>query len=299
MTDRDNGSSRGRAFALVGASYVVALAAAYVVVRWLAPHVPGGALGLTFAADFAATCAVFAFSVAFSNSSFYDAYWSVAPLALAPWWITLGPSANGARQWLVVALVSLWGLRLTWNWARGWTGLGHEDWRYVRIREKTGALYWPASFFGIHLFPTVLVFLGCLPLWPALVTSPAPLGPLDAVAALVTGGAILIEGTADQQLRAFVLSKPPHGTILKTGLWRYARHPNYFGELSFWWGLTLFGVAAGPLPWWGFSGAAVMTALFVFISGPMLDQRSLERRAGYREHMRRTSMLIPLPPRDG
>lgn len=298
MTSQPHGQgSLPKAFLLVTMSYVLSMVAAVAVVRWLTPHVPGGPFGLLFAADFASTCVVFAFSFAFVNSSFYDAYWSVAPLAIAPWFIALGPNANRPRQWLMLALVTAWGIRLTWNWARGWTGLHHEDWRYVRIREQTGRLYWPVSFLGIHMFPTVLVYLGCLPLWSSLVESSAPLGPLDAVATLVTGGAILIEGTADQQLRAFVLSKPEKGTILRVGLWKYSRHPNYFGELSFWWGIALFAVATGPVRWWTFAGAGLMTALFVFISGPLLDKRSLDRRPGYADHMKRTSMLIPFPPR--
>ena len=289
--------SRPRAFAWVILSYVVALALAGVVARWGAPWVPGGSFGLVLAADVVATCVVFAFSVAFDNSSFYDAYWSVAPIAIAPWLLTLGPGANRERQVLVVGLIVAWGVRLTWNWARGWTGLGHEDWRYRDIRDKTKKAYWPASFLGIHLFPTVLVYLGCLPLWTSLVDSPAPLGPLDALAAIVTAGAIVIEATADNQLRRFVLSRPAAGTLMSEGLWRYSRHPNYFGELSFWWGLSLFGFAAGGMPWWGFSGALAMTGLFVFVSGPLLDRRSTARRPGYAEHMKRTSMLIPLPPK--
>jgi steroid 5-alpha reductase family enzyme len=296
MSDQGHGSLP-RAFAWVAISYVAAIAAAFVVVRWLAPFVPGGTFGLLFAADLAATIVVFAFSVAFDNSSFYDAYWSVAPIAIAPWLASLGPGANRVRQVVVIALVVAWGVRLTWNWARGWTGLGHEDWRYRDIRQKTRKAYWPASFLGIHLFPTVLVYLGCLPLWYSLAESPAPLGPLDAVAAMITAGAIIIEGVADNQLRRFVMSRPPAGTVMREGLWRFSRHPNYFGELSFWWGIALFGLAAGTMPLWGFGGALAMTGLFVFASGPMLDRRSLERRPGYAEHMKKTSMLIPMPPR--
>src|SRR5262249_42945026 len=141
------------------------------------------------------------------------------------------------------------GARLTWNWVRGWSGLGHEDWRYVDLRGKTGAAYWLVSALGLHLMPTVTVLAGLLSLQPAL-GGTAPLGPLDLVALLVTAGAVLLEGVADQQLRAFRLSSPAAGTILSTGVWRWSRHPNYVGEIGFWWGLFLFGLAGGGFVWW-------------------------------------------------
>ncbi len=110
-------------------------------------------------ADLTATIVVFAFSVAFRNSSFYDAYWSVAPpLLLGYWW--LSGDGEFARVFVVAALVLTWAVRLTGNWARGWNGLDHEDWRYPKIRDATGRLYWPVSFLGIHLVPTVVVFIG-------------------------------------------------------------------------------------------------------------------------------------------
>ncbi|MBI5546954.1 MAG: DUF1295 domain-containing protein, partial [Deltaproteobacteria bacterium] len=88
------------------------------------------------------------------------------------------------------------------------------------------------------------------------------------------------------------------GEIVNTGLWKYSRHPNYFGEVSFWWGLWLFGVASDPASaLWTLAGPVAMTGLFLFISVPMLDKRSLERRPGYAEHRRRVSALIPWFPK--
>src|SRR5262249_15545800 len=144
------------------------------------------------AADAVATLVVFAFSLAVDNSSMYDPYWSIAPIPIAAW---LGAVSDGllVRRVVVVALVCLWGARLTWNWVRGWSGLGHEDWRYVDLRGKTGAAYWLVSALGLHLMPTVTVLAGLLSLQPAL-GGTAPLGPLDLVAFLVTAGAVLLEG---------------------------------------------------------------------------------------------------------
>ena len=283
-------------FAWIVAAYAVALLVAATVAAALPP---GVALWQRVAlADVAATVAVFAFSVGLDNSSVYDAYWSVAPMVIAPALASLSREAPFARRALVVALVSAWAVRLTYNWARGWRGLDHEDWRYVDLRAKTGRLYWAVSFLGLHFFPTALVYLGCLALVPALVTGTRPLGPLDGAALVVTAGAIVVEAAADAQLRAFRERAKP-GEIMASGLWAYSRHPNYFGEIAFWWGLFLFALAADGGAWRAGAGAASITLLFVGVSVPMLDQRSLARRPEYAEHMARVSAIVPWWPRGG
>jgi len=291
------GDERARAARWCGAAYAVALIAAIATallvddadLQWR-----------TFWADIAATVAVFAFSVALRNSSLYDPYWSVAPMAIAIAWAAIGlGGANAPRALLTTAAVLLWGARLTWNWWRGRGGLAHEDWRYRQIREKTGAFYWPASFLGIHMMPTLLVFLGCLPLYPALVTSSAPFGLLDAIAVLVVATAIWFESEADAQLHRFRLSKPAAGSTLQSGLWARSRHPNYFGEVLFWWGILLFGLAAAPEQWWRGIGALAITLLFRFVSLPLIDARMQERRPDYAVWMTEVPSILPLgrPPR--
>ena len=178
----------------VAVAYASALVAA-LVAALIAPGDHPLAVALT--ADLAATLAIFAWSFAFRNSSFYDAYWSVAPLPIALYWTAVGAGAVGARQALVLLAIATWGARLTWNWARGWQGLGHEDWRYVDLRRTTGRAYWLVSFVGLHLLPTFWVFGGMLPVYAAVCVPGRPLGLLDALAAFVTFGAIALEGVAD------------------------------------------------------------------------------------------------------
>ena len=254
-------------------------------------------LAVAFAADVAATLAIFAFSVAFNNSSFYDAYWSAAPPVIALYfWAVASPDADGARQVLVVALVCWWAVRLTYNWYRGWTGLHHEDWRYVDLRTSTGRAYWLVSLTGLHLMPTVQVFLGCLALYPALAVGTRPFGLVDWLALLVTAGAIALEARADKELVRFRRSQPPADAILASGVWSWSRHPNYFGEMSFWWGLWLFGLAAAPAYWWTVIGPLAITLMFRFASLPLIETRMLARRPAFAEHQRRVSMVIPWPP---
>jgi steroid 5-alpha reductase family enzyme len=266
------------------------------------------------AADVVATLVIFGFSLLCDCSSLYDPYWSAAPLPIVLW-LALAPGSAEvppARRILVVALVGAWGVRLTVNWLRGWSSFAQEDWRYVNLRHSTGRAYWLVSLLGLHLMPTVTVFLALLPLFPALghaaplspVAAPAPFGALDVVAALTTAAALLIEAVADEQLRAFRREHPQSGPICERGLWGRCRHPNYLGEISLWWGLFLFGLAAQPPRSDGLLATAVLalgplwiTLLFALISIPMLDRRSLARRPNYREHMRRMPALLPLGPR--
>lgn len=250
-------------------------------------------------ADIVATFVIFGFSTLYRNSSLYDPYWSVAPVPIALYWV-LSPVAmgvNGFRQVLAVTLVTIWAVRLTYNWLRRWEGLKHEDWRYSDLRKQTGRWYWLVDLTGIHLFPTVQVFLGCLALYPALSVGTGPLGVLDAVAVLITCGAIAIEATADKQLHTFLCGDKKPGEILNKGLWAFSRHPNYFGEILFWWGLYLLGLAADPSYWWTVIGPLSITLMFLFISIPMIDKRSLERRPHYGDHMKNVSACIPWFPR--
>ena len=260
-----------------------------------------------FWADIAATVAIFIFSRLYKNSSFYDAYWSVVPPLIALYWAieataieataieATAVAVDGTRAWLVIVLVWLWGIRLTVNWATYWPGLEHEDWRYGPIKTNAGKWNALADFSAIHLFPTVIVFVACLPIYAAVAMDARPLNWLDYVAAAVTALAIIIELLSDIQLHRF-LAHRKEGEIMKTGLWAYSRHPNYFGEWLFWAGLALFGIAAVPSAWWWvLPGAIAMLVMFLAASIPMIDKRSLARRPEYGEHMKRVSGFVPLP----
>jgi steroid 5-alpha reductase family enzyme len=288
-------SQRARGFGVVVLTYLAALALAIAVAAIMGRDAP---ILTVFVADCAATLLVFAASVAFANASLYDPYWSVAPPVIGLYWASAlpGSPAVPARQWLVLLLVFGWGIRLTANWARGWPGLHHQDWRYDMLRESSSAPYWLVNLTGIHYFPTLIVFVGCLPLYAALAVGARPLGFLDGLAFAVTAGAIALEGIADEQLRAFNRSKQS-GEICTRGLWGWSRHPNYLGEMGFWWGLWLFALAAAPEWYWSAIGPLAITVMFVAASIPMLERRSHDRRPGYAEHAQRVPVLLPRRPR--
>lgn len=281
--------------ALIVVAYVACIAAGAAVLHGAALAPPWNAL----VADIVATLVIFAFSRFYRNSSTYDPYWSVIPPLLAVYWyFSAGDGqADGTRALCVIVLVWLWGIRLTANWATYWGGMQHEDWRYPLVRQRAGkAAFW-ADLAGIHLYPTLQVFLGCLPIYAVMTRGNAPFGVLDIVACAVTLGAIAIETVADLQLHAFTATRRP-GAFIQSGLWAWSRHPNYFGEMSFWWGLMLFGLAAAPADWyWIVPGAVTISVMFAFASIPFMDRRSLERRPGFDDYMRRVSAIVPLPPR--
>ena len=273
-------------------AYVVAFAAAVFAARHTSLE---GPLWVALWADLVATLVIFGFSIAFRNSSFYDAYWSVVPLPIA-WYWALHPElvgVNPIRLGIVIFLLALWGARLTWNWTRGWKGLDHEDWRYVDIKAKTGAFYWPASFIGIHLLPTLWVFLALLPVYVVMVRGLEPFGYTDILALLVALGAIWLEARADKELLRFRASQPGPEEFLKTGVWSWSRHPNYLGEMGFWWGLWLFGFAADASWWWTVVGPVGITLMFIFVSLPMIETRMSERRPAYAEYKASSSLVLP------
>jgi len=284
------------AWMVVIVAYTLAGMAAVGVGFWLRAAPPLAVVGL---ADLAATVVIFVFSVITRNSSLYDPYWSVAPVPIALYWLTR-PGSDGfanPRHVLIFGLLCVWALRLTGNWALQWRGLEHEDWRYQDIQRQTGAWYWPVSFLGIHLMPTVLVFLGCLALWPALSGRGSTLNWLDLLAVLVTLGAVLLEGTADIQMRRFRRAPDYHTRSVPPGLWSISRHPNYFGEVLFWWGLYLFVPLAYPGFWWVIIGPLAILLLFLGASIPLMERHLRAGHPSYGDYQRRVSIFVPWFPK--
>ena len=251
---------------------------------------------------FSTVLIIWLFSFIADNSSVFDPYWSVAPsfFTLYMWISFYGFKLAGSDLWfanarfvLIFTLVTFWGVRLTYNFLRNWRGLKHEDWRYVNFRNKAGSLYWVISYLGIHLFPAIMVFLGSLSIWVALTAGVRPMNILDITGILFTGIAIWLEAKADKELHQFIQQTTEGGKTIKTGLWAISRHPNYLGEITFWWGLYLFALAANPSFWWVVIGPVTITMMFVFISIPMIEKRLMERKNDYADYCRKVPMLLP------
>lgn len=291
--------SRGASLLRVTIVYIVAIAAGLAWLLW-SPDTANLLLdGLI--ADLVATLVVFAGSRIFRNSSVYDAYWSVIPPLLAfYWWVAAdaGADATGsgdARWWLMMVVLLAWAIRLTANWVRTFPGMHHEDWRYSMVRAKAGRFGMVADLMGIHVFPTLVVFAGLVPVYVVATRAGEPLGWLDYLAFAVGVAALALETIADLQMHRFIAERSP-GQVMDTGVWSWSRHPNYFGECGIWFSMGLFGLAAWPGAWWVFVGTAAMVTMFLVVSIPMMEQRSLERRPDYQHVIERVSRFVPRPP---
>lgn len=286
-------NSRTGGFTRVIAAYLSSIATMTAIV-WYGQQAGWSALYTLGTADIAGTLVIFLFSYWHNNSSFYDAYWSVwPPLAVVfTAWLGSEAGADPMRAIGIVACIWVWGVRLTANWARSWQGLTHEDWRYVDLRRSTGKYYWVVSLAGLHFFPTVMVWLAFLPAYAATALPGTPINGLDILAVAVCLGAVLVEWLSDEQLRRHRRQQP--GLSIRSGLWAYSRHPNYLGELGFWWGLFLFAVAAGEVHFWTVAGALAMTFMFIRVSIPMMEKRMLARRPDYQQIRQTIPMLFPL-----
>lgn len=288
--------SKTESLARVGISYVVAFG---VGAAWFVWGPETSHLWLDgLIADLLATLVVFAASRMHGNSSFYDAYWSVLPpLLMLAWWIEADTPTDGLRPWLVAFVVVFWAVRLTGNWIYAFPGLHHEDWRYPMLRDKAGKAEAAVDLMGIHVFPTLQVFAGMLPVYLVLTHTGREVGWLDVVALVVGTGAVVLAFAADLQMYRFARTRQP-GQAMDQGLWAWSRHPNYFGELSFWLSLALFGLAAAPGDWfWAVLGTVGMYAMFQGASIPMMEERSLERRPSYQAVIDRVPRFVPRPPR--
>lgn len=235
-------------------------------------------------------------SVITREYSWVDRLWSIVPVVYM--WVFATRSGD-ARTTLVAVLVTLWGVRLTLNFARrGGYAPGGEDYRWGIIRERIpGWAFALFNLFFIVIYQNALLLLIALPGW-TMANNPSGLGPYDLIAAAVFVGLLVGETVADQQRWRFHEAHP-EGGVLRTGLFRYSRHPNYFFEIAQWWVVFGFAVIAAGTVWlWTGAGAVLLTLLFLG-STTLTEWISRSRHPEFADYRRVTSMLVPWRPREG
>ncbi len=225
--------------------------------------------------------------------SIVDSLWSLFFLLAAIVFASQATSLS-ARGMLVVVLVTIWATRLSvYISARNWGE--PEDYRYQAIRAKNEPGFAWKSIYIVFGLQGVLAWIVAMPLLPAISAS-APLAWLDYIAVLIWSIGFVFEAGGDLQLAAFRRNPANEGKVLDSGLWRYTRHPNYFGDFCIWWSFYLFAVAAGG--WWSIVSPIVMTLLLLKVSGvAMLERTISRRRPDYEDYIRRTNAFFPGPPR--
>lgn len=239
-------------------------------------------------------------AVKIGDVSFIDAVWGggMAVLALTSWLQTFH---HGPRAALIMSMTVLWGVRLALHLYTRWRASG-EDPRYARILGKAKAKGYFAGAALKRVFgpQAVLLFVTCLPAQLGILASGGDgIGPLAAAGAALWLVGMVFETVGDLQLRRFRADPASAGKVLDTGLWRYTRHPNYFGDTCVWWGIWLAAAEAGP--WIALAsviGPAFVTFTLTRWSGkPMLEAGMARRRPGYADYVKRTSGFVPMPPK--
>lgn len=240
-------------------------------------------------ADIACTVFVFIFSMIFKNASVYDPYWSVQPIVIVVFFacgymITLS-------SLLILISIIYWGIRLTGNWAYTFGGLKHQDWRYTKFENESGKIYPLINLAGIHLMPTLIVYLCTLPA-VFVIRNELSANAGSVIGMAVCIGAATLQLFSDVQMQRYRKSGE-HG-LIRTGLWKYARHPNYLGEILMWWGVGIQAVSVMPDHWYLLAGALANTIMFFTVSIPLADKRQ-SQKPGYAEYKAATRSLLPIP----
>ncbi|MBQ3711927.1 MAG: DUF1295 domain-containing protein [Bacteroidales bacterium] len=278
--------SKGVSIAIITGIYIIAAAAGVFVFKRSVAVMPE-VLALLLA-DIAATVVTWGFGLVYENVSVYDPYWSVIPPVVFTIWAFYKACWTLPVILLLVA-VWYWGIRLTGNWAHTFKGLAHEDWRYTKYRESQPGLFFHLiNFFGLNMMPTLLVFACMLP-GLGLFEADAPANLLTFLGFVVCLFSATIQLVADTQAQRFRLANP--GQVCNVGLWKHGRHPNYFGEVQMWWGVWLMYASLCGFDWLILAPIA-MTALFLFISIPLMESRQLQNKPAYAEYRKNTRILI-------
>lgn len=252
--------------------------------------------------DIIATVIVYLGSLIFNNASVYDPYWSVAPMVMAPLFMFKLNAINPFTI-TVVVLVELWGLRLTLNWLLRFKNLNSEDWRYTKFKQKFNVfVYQLINFFGFHLMPTLIVYFAMLPVFSFInlfiTDEELTFNGTFFICIAVSLIAIIVEMVADMQMGKFRKNPDNKGKVNRTGLWKVSRHPNYFGEILFWFSMFLFGVSVGDKLWILIFSPMVVFLLFVCVTIPLMEKRQLQNKPEYAQYKKETNMLLPIFPKE-
>ena len=240
--------------------------------------------------DVGATIFVFLTGVALKNASVYDPYWSLAPIVVLTGVLLLFDVLNIGKL-LLIFTVLYWGVRLTCNWAYTFKNLATQDWRYDKLKRVFPRAFQLVSFLGINMFPTIVVYLCLLPGIAFLEESAFTL--LTTVGFAVCIAATTLQLMSDIQMHRFKRKNADAHLLIRDGLWKHSRHPNYLGEILMWWGVYIMMLSSVPGRWFLAIGPVVNTLMFLFVSIPLADKHNRETRLGFDEYVLETNSLLP------
>lgn len=221
-----------------------------------------------------------------------DVGWGLCFIVVASTSYVIG--SGGWVQTLTTLAVQVWGLRLAWHIGRRVRRSTHEDERYVELRKNWQGSVAVNTFFRVYMVQAILAVLISAPVMYINLAHRVSWSLLAVLGLAVWLLGFVCEVVADKQLAAFIAEPNNKGKLMTTGLWKYARYPNYFGELTMWWGLALVPLGM-PYGWVGLGGAALISYLIIYISGIPPKEARLRTRQGWSEYVQKTRLLAPLP----
>lgn len=255
-------------------------------------------LGVVLCVSLSITIVIWLASLFLRDASIIDPYWGLGFVILS--WTAAGLTGHwNSRTFVILAMVTAWGLRLSLYLLWRNAGKG-EDRRYTEMRDKHGDQFWWVSLFTVFLLQGFIMWFVAMPLIVAIQNSESMPGLfwLDFVAIGIWAVGLFFEAVGDFQMARFKSRPDSEGKVMNEGLWRYTRHPNYFGDTCIWWGHYLFAVAAGA--WWTVLSPIVMTFFLLKVSGvAMLEKDISDRRPAYQDYIERTNAFVPGPPKAG
>lgn len=242
----------------------------------------------------------FIFAIKTKRNDLADVIWGpgfvvAAVGAILGRWLQTGEAHLGPREYLVLIFLSVWAFRLFSHIGLRTLRKSHEDSRYKTMRDNWGSLWVLKTYLYVFILQGVLLFIVDLPILQTVSTAPRPIDAVVGLGILLWMIGFTIEAISDRQLQQFIADPKNKGRIMDRGLWSWSRHPNYFGEVTLWWGFFLMCVSRDT--WWLILSPLMMTFLILKVSGVPLLEKLMENRPGFAEYKAKTSCFFPWPPR--
>ena len=248
---------------------------------------------IIFISNVISTIVIWFIGVLINTASIYDPYWSVQTPVIFICLLIKYENLNVGNL-IYLELILFWAIRLTYNYTKSFHDISYIDWRYKQIKETTGKLYQIVNLLGICMVPTIIVYVASIPSF-LFVMDNLNLEYIQIIGYVIIFVSVCIEMKADNDLHEYKKTRNDRNEIIQIGLWKYSRHPNYFGEICFWYGVAFVYIFCDiKNNWYYIFGAILDNALFLGISIPLAEKNLMKYKEGYEEYKKNTSMLIPI-----
>lgn len=271
-------------------SYIIAFIIGLISFKLFEDNVP--IIWNILIANVVSTIVIYIIGCIYKTASIYDPYWSIQTVVIYICLMIYYKTINVGNVIFLICIL-FWAIRLTYNFIHGFNDISYIDWRYKMLKEKTNKLYPIVNLLGIHLVPTLIVYFASIPSFLYVINN-NDFEIVNVGGLLIMILATLLELISDYNMIQFKKVRKDKNEIINIGLWKYSRHPNYLGEILFWYGVALTFILSNISLWYVIIGAILNTLLFVFISIPMAENHLSSYKENYSDYKQKTRMLLPL-----